>query len=137
MPSYLLGNLLYDKRRHDEAITQWEKAATAKPEFATVHRNLGVGYFNVRKNAERAFRSFDAAFLANPSDARVLYERDQLWKRTGYSPEERMSELRKYPELVEARDDLTVELASLFNQLSQPFAALSILETRRFQPWEG
>ena len=54
--------------------------------FATVHRNLGIAYFNVRQDPDRALSSFEAAFAANRQDARVLYERDQLWKRTGRSP---------------------------------------------------
>ncbi|HEY3706689.1 MAG TPA: DUF5107 domain-containing protein [Terracidiphilus sp.] len=136
-PSYLLGILLYDRRRYDEAIGQWEKAAEANPSFATTHRNLGIAYFNVRHDAARALCSFESAFAANPQDARVLYERDQLWKRVGRAPEERLSEFRKFPRQVEARDDLSVELATLFNHVGRSDEALKVLLNRRFQPWEG
>lgn len=137
MPSYLLGNLLYDKRRYHEAIHHWETAASNNPSFATVHRNLGIAYFNVRRDPQRALESFETAFAANTSDARVLYERDQLWKRTGRPPQERLEELLRYPALVDARDDLSVEVATLFNHLDQPDNALQLLLSRHFQPWEG
>jgi len=137
LPSYLLGNLLYDKRRYEEAILHWENAAKRNPSFATVHRNLGIAYFNVRQDPDRAVSSFEAAFAANRQDARVLYERDQLWKRTGRPPQERLNELLQYPTLVEARDDLSVEVATLLNHVDRPGEALHLLLGRRFQPWEG
>ncbi|WP_109486302.1 DUF5107 domain-containing protein [Occallatibacter savannae] len=136
-PSYLLGNLLYDKRRYDEAIQHWEASARENPSLPTVHRNLGIAYFNVQHDPQRALESFETAFVANPSDARVLYERDQLWKRTGRPPQQRLDELLRYPALVDSRDDLSVEVATLFNHLGQPGMALHLLLSRRFQPWEG
>jgi tetratricopeptide (TPR) repeat protein len=137
MPSYLLGNLLYDRRRYEEAIQHWETAANLNPAFATVHRNLGIAYFNVRRDEDRALKSFEAAFAASRDDARVLYERDQLWKRSARSAEERLDELLKYPALVEARDDLSVEVATLLNHVDRPDEALRLMLSRRFQPWEG
>jgi tetratricopeptide (TPR) repeat protein len=137
VPAYLLGTLLYDRKRYDEAIRNWEDAAGGKPSFATVHRNLGIAYFNVRRDADRALSSFEAAFAANPHDARVLYERDQLWKRTGRPTELRLGELLRFPSLVEARDDLSVEIATLLNQVGRAEEALEVLLRRRFQPWEG
>ncbi len=136
-PHYLLGNWLYDRRRHAEAIEQWEIAAALNAGFATVWRNLGIALFNVRGDSARARESFDRAFALDPSDGRVLYERDQLWKRIGIEPSLRLTELCQYPELTARRDDLSVELATLYNHLGQPERALQMLLTRRFQPWEG
>jgi len=137
LASYLLGNLLYDKRRYDEAIQFWENAAHGNPTFAVVHRNLGIAYFNVLQDSHRALDSFEAAFAANPQDSRLLYERDQLWKRTSRPPQDRLSMLMQHAKLVDERDDLSVELAALLNQAGKPHDALSLLLRRRFQPWEG
>jgi tetratricopeptide (TPR) repeat protein len=134
---YYLGNLLYDRRRHHEAILRWERAAELDRTFPTVWRNLGIGSFNVLRDAEKALSAFEQAFKAGPSDARVLYERDQLWKRTGAAPDVRLRELESHFDLVASRDDLSVELASLYNQTHQPDRALAMLQSRKFQPWEG
>ena len=131
------SNLLYDKRRHQEAIGCWEAAARRDPAFAIVHRNLGIAYFNVQHDSARALASFDRSFEADPLDARVLYERDQLWKRTGRAPQERLNELLLHRDLIDARDDLSVELATLYNQVGNPSDALNLLLRRKFQPWEG
>jgi tetratricopeptide (TPR) repeat protein len=135
--AYYLGNLLYDRRRHREAIALWERAARRDSSFSTVWRNLGISYFNVLGDEELARSAFDKAIQANPGDARILYERDQLWKRLGESPERRLTDLEKCSELVGFRDDLSVELASLYNQTRQYERALSLLASRKFQPWEG
>jgi tetratricopeptide (TPR) repeat protein len=134
---YYLGNLLYDRRRHGEAIALWEKAASLDPANAVVWRNLGIGYFNVQGRPRAARAAYEKAFSANPSDARLLHERDQLWKRLGVPPSARLRHLRKHADLVHARDDLSVELCALYNQTGAPQRALRILASRRFQPWEG
>jgi tetratricopeptide (TPR) repeat protein len=134
---YYLGNLLYDRRRHQEALELWERSAQLDDNFPTVWRNLAFAYFNVCENEARARHAFDRALAANPQDARVLYERDQLWKRTGTPPQERLRELRLYPGLLETRDDLSVEMATLLNATGASEQALEILKTRKFQPWEG
>ncbi len=134
---YYLGNLLYDRRRHDEAIRAWEQSAKLDPDFSVVWRNLGIGYFNVQRQPAKARAAYDRALKANPADARVLYERDQLWKRTGESPARRLRELERRLDLVQQRDDLSVELCALYNQKSQHVKALQLLGSRKFQPWEG
>ncbi len=134
---FLLGNLLYDRRRHDEAIRLWERAVKGDPGNAVAWRNLGIGYFNVRHQPARARASYERAFRANSADARLLYERDQLWKRLGVSPARRLHELLRHAGLVRQRDDLSVELCALYNQTGQPEAARAVLTSRRFQPLEG
>jgi tetratricopeptide (TPR) repeat protein len=134
---YYLGNLLYDKSRRDEAIAHWEKAVHLDPSYSVPARNLGIAYYNVRHDPARALASYEHAFRANPSDARLLYELDQLRKRIGIEPQARLHELERHRHLVDQRDDLTLELVTLYNQLDQPERALSLLESRRFHPWEG
>ena len=134
---YYLGNLLYDRRRHEDAIRLWETSVRLDPVFSVVWRNLGIGYFNVRRHPAKAAAAYDKAFRADPSSARVLFERDQLWKRLGRSPAKRLRELEKHPDLVRQRDDLTVELCALYNQTGRHAQALALVSSRKFQPWEG
>ncbi len=134
---YYLGNLLYDKKRYDEAIAHWEAAAHIEPDFSIPWRNLGVAYYNVRHEGERALAFYFRALAANPRDARVFSELDQLSKRLGAAPRTRLERLEKYLDLVQQRDDLSVERATLYNQLGEPQKALEIILARRFHPWEG
>ena len=135
--AYYLGNLLYDKKRYEEAIQCWEVACRLDPGFSIPWRNLGIAHYNVHRDPERATACYLKAFEANPCDARLLSELDQLLKRQGVSPAERLARLEAHLDLVAQRDDLSVERAALYNQLGQPQKALDIVLARRFHPWEG
>ena len=134
---YYLGNLLYDRRRHDQAIGLWEQSARLDPGFSIVWRNLGIGYFNIRRQPAKARVAYTRAVAASPGDARLLYERDQLWKRLGVKPAKRLRELDGRLNLVRQRDDLSVELCALYNQTGDHAKALALVGSRHFQPWEG
>jgi tetratricopeptide (TPR) repeat protein len=134
---YYLGNFLYDRRRHRDAIAQWERAAALDPGFATVWRNLGVAFYNVEHDAQKSREAFRRARTAAPRDARILYEEDQLRKRLSDDPGERLAALEAHSALVAQRDDLSVELAALYNHVGRPGDALELLGSRQFQPWEG
>lgn len=135
---YYLGNLHYDKRRYDEAIRCWRRAVELDGSFSIPWRNLGIAEFNILHNPRAAERMYESAFGANPEDARLLYEWDQLQKRGDLAtPAQRLQRLELYPQLVAYRDDLTVEYVTLLNQAGRYGEALSILMERRFSPWEG
>src|SRR5262249_60247233 len=87
--------------------------------------------------AERALSRLDGVLRCGPADARVLYERDQLWRRIGVLPLQRLAELEKFPQLISLRDDLSVELAALYNQTRQHEKALALIQSRRVPPWGG
>jgi tetratricopeptide (TPR) repeat protein len=134
---FYLGNLFYDRRRHREAIALWKKSARLDPGYSVVWRNLGIACFNVLRQPNNARAAYNRAFRVRPDDARVLYERDQLWKRLGDPPGKRLRELEKHPRLIAQRDDLSIELRALYNQTGQHEKALTLITRRRFQPWEG
>jgi tetratricopeptide (TPR) repeat protein len=132
-----LGHWLYDRRRHTEAITHWQAAVQANPHDAIVWRCLGIASFNVLKKPAKARAAYQKAIAAAPDDARLIYENDQLSKRLGHAPLKRLKQLLKTPHLLNTRDDLALELCTLYNQTGQPEKALALLTSRNFQPWEG
>ena len=134
---YYLGNLFYDKRQVSRAVAAWEQAAALDPGFPTARRNLALAAFNKLRDPERARRELECAFALDPSDARLLFELDQLYKRLGVDPALRLKGLETHPLLVAHRDDLTLELASLCTLHGQYSRALGLLQGRRFHPWEG
>lgn len=135
--AYYLGCLYYDRKRHLEAVVCWEQSRQADPAFPTVHRNLALAYYNKQGRPAEALASLEEAFRLNASDARVLFELDQLHKKLGTAPAERLTRLQRHMSLVELRDDMYVELVTLHNLLGQHKEALELLQARRFHPWEG
>src|SRR5215204_2122141 len=134
---YYLGNIWYDKRQYDQAIHAWQKSIQLFDGFATVHRNMGIAFYNRLNNPTAAVASYEKAFRLDCTDARVLFELDYLHKRMNKRPAERLSFLKQYVHLVESRDDLFIEYVTLHNLLGMHDEATALLQSRNFHPWEG
>ena len=77
------SNLAYEPVR---AETFWGYYRGMNPLFDDLFSGQGV--FLVQQvsspgDASKARKVYDKAFCVNPADARLLFERDQLWKRLG------------------------------------------------------
>lgn len=134
---YFLGNFWYDKRQYAEAIACWEKSASLNNNFATVHRNLSLAYYNKANDPQKALQTLEKAFALDETDARVLMELDQLYKRLNKDHSERLHFLEQHLPLVESRDDLYLERITLYNQLGDFQKAKDLIATYTFHPWEG
>jgi tetratricopeptide (TPR) repeat protein len=64
-------------------------------------------------------------------------ELDQLYKKTGKFPDERLAFLHNHFDQVADRDDLYVEYVTLLNLLGRYHTALEMIMKRQFHPWEG
>ena len=134
---YYLGNFWYAHRQYDDAILCWERSLRLDGSNPTAHRNLGLALLNKRGDAERALCHYERAFALDQTDARILFELDQLYIKIGKSPAERLTFLQQHQTCVDQRDDLTIQLATLHNLLGRPQAALDTIMGRVFHPWEG
>jgi len=134
---YYLGNFWYAHRRYDEAIHSWEASAKLNPDFATVHRNLGLAYVNKRGDLAAGLTAYERAFELDSSDARVFFELDQLHKKLNIPPLQRLNTIDAHLDLVDQRDDLTIERVTLLNLAGRYQGALDVLMSRKFHPWEG
>lgn len=135
--AYYLGNLFYDKRQYQEAIAYWESSAETDASFPTVWRNLGIAYFNKLNEAEKALKCFEKAFDLDPSDDRICMELHQLYKRFNRRPEQRLEFLERHLDTALERDDVYLELVSIYNFIGDHKKASQLLQTRKFHPWEG
>lgn len=135
VPAFGLGNLLFDKKRHADAIKVWETAQASA--YATIHRNLGIAYWNHSKDETKARASFEKAISLDATDMKVQFEYDQLLKICNESIENRYARLSTLSDSIYERDDLSVEMATLLNLRGDYTAAKKLLENRTFHPWEG
>ncbi len=135
--AYYLGNLYYDKKQHEKAIAAWQVATQLEPGFSIPWRNLSIALHNKRGDKDGARHCYQQALTANPNDPRQIMEYDQLTRCLGVAPIDRLLALENQLDAVEARDDLTVGLAALYNQTDQPKKALHVLLKHQFHPWEG
>lgn len=134
---YYLGTLYYGARQYDVAHRHWSLSANADPQFPTVWRNLALEEFNKENDTEKAVSDMERAFQLDTSDARILWEIDQLYKRLGYDHQLRLTHLEKYPALIAQREGLLLEEITLLNLTGHYTEAMEKLDAHRFHPWEG
>ena len=79
----------------------------------------------------------ERAFHLDENDERVFMELDQLYKHLHRSHAERLAFYEQHAELIERRDDLVLEKATLLNMLGRYEEAKEIIDNRIFHPWEG
>lgn len=134
---YYLGNFWYDKRQYKEAIECWERSVQIDDTFPTVHRNLSLAYYNKLNDPQRALAALEKAFALDATDARVLMELDQLYKKLNTPHRVRLDLLEQHLPLVSSRDDLYLERAALYNHLGDYRQAKELIAAYQFHPWEG
>jgi tetratricopeptide (TPR) repeat protein len=159
---YYLGCLYYAARQYDLAVENWELSAKLDPKFPTVWRNLALARFNKSgclgdssfsrlgqvtspndqttkrpNDQELALEYMERAFRLDENDERIFMELDQLYKRLHRPHAERLAFYEAHAELIERRDDLVLEKATLLNMLGRYEEAKEIIDNRIFHPWEG
>ncbi len=134
---YYLGNFWYNARQYKEAQKCWLQSAKRDNNFPTVFRNLALAYYNKFNNPELALVSIEKAFELNKTDARILMELDQLYKKLNKPPQARLEFLEKHISLVLQRDDLYLERVYLYLKLRSYQKAYDFIMKRKFHPWEG
>lgn len=134
---YYLGCLYYDKKQYDWAIELWERSRNLDEKFPTTHRNLALAYYNKKNDPQAARDEMEEAYKLDVTDARVLMELDQLYKKLGETNEFRMNNLENHWDTVLKRDDLYLESVALLNAMGKYEKAKERLCQRKFHPWEG
>jgi len=135
--AYYLGNYWYAHRMYDSAIEYWQHAVKYDPTNAVAWRNLGLGYVNQYEDLLLGQQAYATARRHAPDDARLFYEADQLARKAGTPPAERLTVLTHERALVDQRDDLTIEYVTLLNIAERHQEAFDVLMARTFHPWEG
>ena len=134
---YYLGNFYYAVRCYEDAVACWETSAALDDCFPTVLRNLSLAYYNKQHNPQKALAALEKAYNLDTTDARILMELDQLYKKLRYPHRQRLDFLEAHANEVEQRDDLCIERITLYNQLGEYQKAYDLINSRKFHPWEG
>ncbi|MCR4656623.1 MAG: DUF5107 domain-containing protein [Lachnospiraceae bacterium] len=134
---YYLGDLYYDRLQFEKAASLWEKSAELDGGFPTAHRNLALYYFNKAHDPGKAKEELEKAFSLDETDARVFLELDQLYKKLFVPFTERLGNYEKHMDIIRERDDVMLELVTLYNLSGEYKKAYETIMSYHFRPWEG
>ena len=125
----LLGHWLYAHGRPADAIARWEASLGTDPTDPVVWRNLGVALVNTADDGVAAMAAYQRALGLAPADGRLWYEADQLHRRLGATPADRLQRLETGDAPLRGRDDLAVEYAHLLLSADRLGEAIDLLHS--------
>jgi len=134
---YYLGNYWYSKKQYDLGLKCWERCVDINPDFPIALRNLALAYFNKFNRPEKAVSCLERSFSLDTTSDRVMMELDQLYARLNRPVVARFNFLKANYDTALKRDDLYLELVTLYNLTGEHEKALELLLKREFHPWEG
>ena len=79
----------------------------------------------------------EKAFALNNKAMRIFLELDQLYKKLGWTFEQRLEGYQEHRELIKERDDLYIEYITLVNLTGDHERAYEYIMGHHFHPWEG
>jgi len=136
-PSYSLGLCLRLQGRWQlgPAREWWERSRRWGPAPPAAHRGLAIVHLREGRGPRRALRCLELALRLDPGDHRLALEVDYLRKRSGATPEQRVSFLDARRRAAGEHEDLSVELMTLLNTVGRHRQALAVGRGRRLDEW--
>ena len=134
--SYLLGNLLYDKRPN-EAIAVWEKAIQIKDDFSMVWRNLAFGAFHYEKNIDKSIEFLKKAIEKDNDHPRWYAELENYYDMSKLDSKECLAIMEKNIDIVKKDVTAPQVLVKLYNLNKEYDKAIDLLDSHHFRTWEG
>jgi tetratricopeptide (TPR) repeat protein len=133
---YYLGNLYYEHQPR-KAIELWEKSAQLDPNFHIVLRNLGLAYKEIDKDYGKALASMQQAAKVNSSDARLLFELDELNELNKVSPKDKYEFLLTNYTTATQRGETLLRLITRAVEYGKYDEALKMLDSNSISETEG
>lgn len=137
MAAYQLGNLLYDRRRYEEAATEWEAVRKQVPSFGPVYRNLARYYEDKCGDLLGARMLLEQALERMPNDDRIFTELMDNYIHANSEREERLALHNAHFELSQRRDECVRDRATLLALGGDYDAAIAALASHSFHTYEG
>ena len=122
-----MGCMFYARENEEAAASCWQLAVSRNQEFAAAHRALAQVLFEAYDDISGAKRELERAF-ACCRDARIFYEKYQLEKVTGASGKELLRLLEDNADLVERRQDLTLQYIEQLSRAGRLEEAKALLD---------
>jgi len=133
---YYMGCMFYARENDRQAAACWQRSVSRNPEFADAHRALAQVMFEAYGDLRGAKEELDKAFSGR-RDARIFYEKYQLDKVTGATGGACLRLLEENRDLVEKRQDLTVQYIEQLCRLGRLKEAKNLLDKGQFYSYEG
>jgi tetratricopeptide (TPR) repeat protein len=132
---YFLGNFCYAHERFEEGIQLWLDASEGLEPFDVLLRNLGLAFWQRRKDQSAAMDYFEKGLAINPGNQDLYLLLDDLLKSSGNTGK-RKQLLARIRSLPEVREDVRKRSINILVDLGNFEEAIRLMEKEKFIPLE-
>ncbi|MFA6110670.1 MAG: DUF5107 domain-containing protein [Candidatus Latescibacterota bacterium] len=134
---FYLGTMLYMLGRHEEGRALWLQAVERGCGLSALYRSVGWVVWRRDHDPAAALSWYDRALGRRPDDYRLYIDMDEIRESLAVEPAERLQALLRAPAAVREKGSIAARVARLQIALGEYDQALAVLQSRRFDPWEG
>lgn len=132
---YLLGCIIYNSQRYEEAANLWEKAIKHIPDFYIPYRNLALAYYNHLDKEKEALPLMLRAVDLAGENSLLLGELATVMKKVDDPSNAAKTLEERVP--TKPQDQMILALAHAYNSAYMFEKAEKLMRTHIFSPGEG
>ena len=134
---FMLGSLLLNTGRVDDAIAQWKQAEQLNPKIPVLHASLGRTLLTLKHQPKAALDAFRAGVAADPDNVELYYGMNQALSDLKSPASERVAAIEKYPDPAHMPTPLVYTLARTYAEAGEFDKAEALFRDRFFEREEG
>ena len=113
---YLLGTLLFSKGVTDQAIAEWRRAASLRPDIPALDASLGRALLEIEHSPANAAAVFQHGFQVDPANPALYTGMDKAMRQMGRPAAQRVAMLEKFPADADMPADLVRALVDALRE---------------------
>ncbi|HKR77651.1 MAG TPA: DUF5107 domain-containing protein [Rhodanobacter sp.] len=130
---YLLGTLLFSKGTTDQAIAEWRRAASLRPDIPSLDASLGRALLEIRQSPSEAATVFQHGFRVDPANPALYTGMDKAMRQMGKPAAQRVAMLEKFPADADMPADLVRAMVNALREDGKDSQADALL-AKHFLP---
>lgn len=132
---FLLGTLLFSRGMVDEALEEWRRTASIRPDTPTLDADMGRALLDIKNQPAEAAKAFEHGFKADPSNPALYVGMNMAMQALGKSGAERIAMFERFPGHADMPDDLARAYVKALRENGQDEKANDLLK-KHFLPAE-
>ncbi|MBV8158895.1 MAG: DUF5107 domain-containing protein [Dyella sp.] len=132
---YLLGTLLFSKGMVDEALDEWRRTASIRPDTPTLDADMGRALLEIKNQPAEAAKAFEHGFKVDPANPALYVGMNTAMQALGKSGVERIAMFERFPAHADMPDDVARAYVKVLRENGQDDKANDLLK-KHFLPAE-
>lgn len=134
---FLLGTLLFSKGSVDEALAEWNRTASLRPDTPTLDADRGRALLDIKHQPAEAAKAFEHGFKVDPSNPALYVGMNAAMQALGKTDAERIAMFERFLAQADMPDEVVRATVKLLRESGQDAKADDLLKQHFLPAEEG